>query len=91
MEFPSTCDAITEFDCSQEIAQEYRFSLLQPLIKALVLAEKVCIRLGHSGMLQVRSQTLCRAFVGDATQILYPQQQPVHPPVHSKRQVFLDF
>ena len=53
VEFPSTCDAISEFDCSQEIVQEYRFSLLQPLIKALVYAEKVCLRLGHSGMLQV--------------------------------------
>jgi len=54
VEFPSTCDAISEFDCSQETMQEYRFSLLQPLIKALSLADKVCIRSGQGGMLQAQ-------------------------------------
>ena len=61
VDYSSACEAITEFDCSQEISQEYRFSLLQPLIKALVLAEKVCFRLGQSGMLQVCSASMLLA------------------------------
>ena len=81
VEFPSTCDAISEFDCSEEIEQEYRFSLLQPLIKALVLSEKVCIRLGHSGMLQVRSaeiqQNLWRRDHGSWIQISGDQSHSV--------------
>eukprot|EP00802_Teleaulax_amphioxeia_P019732 Tamp_19977.p1 GENE.Tamp_19977~~Tamp_19977.p1 ORF type:complete len:302 (-),score=72.85 Tamp_19977:322-1197(-) len=54
VEFTSSCDSISEFDCSEETTQEYRLTLLQPLMKALVLAEKVCLRLGQSGMLQTQ-------------------------------------
>jgi len=54
VELNTACEAVKSADLRQETHHSYRFSLLQPLVKALALSETVCLKVNELGMLHMQ-------------------------------------
>eukprot|EP00282_Hemiselmis_andersenii_P003381 CAMPEP_0114178728 /NCGR_PEP_ID=MMETSP0043_2-20121206/38698_1 /TAXON_ID=464988 /ORGANISM="Hemiselmis andersenii, Strain CCMP644" /LENGTH=261 /DNA_ID=CAMNT_0001277159 /DNA_START=44 /DNA_END=829 /DNA_ORIENTATION=- len=54
IEFPPECDPFDECACTEDTREDYRFSLLQCVLKALALSDKACLRVNRIGMLSVQ-------------------------------------
>mmetsp|Transcript_32690 Transcript_32690/g.83666 ORF Transcript_32690/g.83666 Transcript_32690/m.83666 type:complete len:174 (-) Transcript_32690:811-1332(-) len=49
-EFPPDCDPFDECACTEDTREDYRFSLIQSIQKALALSDKACLRVNRNGM-----------------------------------------
>lgn len=54
IEIPGDCEVFDDSECTADTREEYRFSLLQGVMKALSLADKACLRVNSNGMLSVQ-------------------------------------
>jgi len=65
MELSGGCECFDDTSCTEDTCEEYRFSLLQGVLKALHFADKACLRVNRNGMLSVQvgssSRPLCNA------------------------------
>ena len=53
-DIPKDSDMVDFFECTQTQRNSYRWSLLKPTLKAISLANKVCVRVDHRGFLSLQ-------------------------------------